>query len=286
METETTGEMKLAEAYASRRLGRECLSDLQLDQLALGELGGVEGDRARLHVTQCPVCEAAHNRLEEERRRFSREVDVSQVAAAILQASHRVDEGVLRRGLRSWILPSAVTAAAFGGLLLLARPVARPVDPRPAAEAGAEAVRAKGGGFALATYVLYAGQEQPGTLHLGEALRAGDRVQFRVTAPRDSYLAVLSVDPQGEVSVFHPPGPEAAFVPAGRDLPLGTAVELDAGPGPETVVALFCDEPRLVADLVQALAPGAPSGSAEGPHVGRLPCTEVRTRLPKAPSPP
>lgn len=264
---------------ATRRQGRECLSDLQLDQLALGELGGVEGDRARLHLTQCVHCEAAQARLEAERGRFAQEVNVGAVTARLLQP-RALAPTPLRRWARALAWPTAVSAAAALGLIFVAAPLTTSGPSGGAAPASG--TRTKGAALSLATYVRFAGQDQPGTLHLGQPLGEGDRLAFRVSTNEPGHLAILAVDGKGEVSVFYPPGPQTAPLQAGKDQALETAVELDATPGEETVIALLCETPRPVAALVDATRRAA-GQTGRAPLTGPLleDCAEARTTLVK-----
>lgn len=261
---------------ASRRQGVSCLSDLQLDQLALGELTGVREDSARLHLSQCRTCEQAHERLTWARRQFETDVNVPNVAARLMaKAAPTSGASRWRPWVRLLAWPATVSAAAALALVYMApSPTAVPLGTN-------NGVRAKGSGLALSTYVKFAGQDQPGTLHMGQALGAGDRLQFRVSTKQAGHLAILSLDARGEVSVFYPPGAQTAPVPAGRDQPLGTAVELDDSPGQETVVALLCEKPWPIAALVNAFAaqardPGAQTASPLSNH-----CAEARTTLTK-----
>lgn len=260
---ESKNEQGVGGVRGSRRVGSECLSDLQLDQMELGELDGVTTDRARLHLGQCSACSDAHRALVDHQRAFVRTVDVPTVSARIIAQAYP-SGGRAKRWLRSLAMPAGLGAALAGALVVLGQPLKL-----------APTERSKGGSLALTTYVKYAGHEQAGTLYMGEALRAGDRVQFRVTTSSPGHLAILSIDGRGEVSVFYPSGATTASLSAGKDQPLGNAVELDESAGNETVVALLCETERPLAELVTA-ARRAPS---EPLHKG---CVETRTSLTKA----
>lgn len=284
MSTVSKGEIPPAGVAAlvrgmSRRLGGECLSDLQLDQLALGELQGLVQDRAKLHLAQCSACDEANRRVMQERKRFAEETDFPGVAARLLQRV-QPQGGVLRRWLRVLALPAGLSAAAALALVMMAGPL-HTVVPQ-----AANAVRTKGAGFAVSTYVKFAGQEQPGTLYMGQPLTSGDRLQFRVDVPRAGYLGIFAVDARGTVSVFYPPEGELSRVMPGRDQALGTAVELDDSPGTETVLALLCEKPTAVADLVKRVKEAAADGGDGATTPGQLhvPCAEIRTTLTKLPS--
>ncbi|MDX2022885.1 MAG: DUF4384 domain-containing protein [Deltaproteobacteria bacterium] len=257
-------------AGGARRVGRECLSDLQLDQMELGELDGVTNDRARLHLAQCGVCKEAWEALVADRRAFAEAVDVPRVAARIVATAYP-SGGRVKRWLRGLALPAALAAAAASALVLLAQPLKL---------APTERIKGGAGAVTLATYVKYAGHEQPGSLYMGEPLRVGDRVQFRISTAAPGHLAILSIDGRGDVSVFYPSGSTTASVGAGKDQPLGNAVELDESEGTETVVALLCEAERPLADLVTAARKAATQGAVPAPlHTG---CVETRTTLTKA----
>jgi hypothetical protein len=248
----------------SRRRGPGCLSDLQLDQLQLGELSPEARGVSERHLAGCPSCAQAHSALATLAATFAGETDVPSLAARTLDAAAQKRTPPWRR----WLMPVSLSAAAaLGATLLLVRP--------PLPETG---TRTKGG-FSLNTYVQHAESDAPARLHLGEPLHPGDRVQFRYQGNEAGYLMILSADQAGRVSVYYPPGDAAAPVAAGRDVPLATAIELDDTLGDETVVALRCATAVSVAQAQEALA------KAAAPTSLRLGCAEHRVRLTKVATP-
>lgn len=145
-------------------------------------------------------------------------------------------------------LPLVATLAALA--LLLLRPVAEP-------ELG-PSVRAKGAG--VTGWQLVEGQAE--ALFPGDALRAGDTLQLRVTTTQ-RYAVVLGMDGTGTVTRYLPVGGEesVAFGP-GQGLPLPDGFRLDDAPGPEAFVVLLSPEPLPVADLEQALHDASGDGAA------------------------
>src|SRR5687768_6861817 len=151
----------------SRRQGEACLSDLQLDQLALGEWAGTRAEQAQEHLAQCSACAAAHNLLVSDRNQFHAQVNVASVTARILEQASRSpkDESQdtqqsspsIRGRLQRWVQvlawPSAASAVAALALIYFVRPLAVPHDV-------AQGVRAKGANISLSTYVRFAGQDQ------------------------------------------------------------------------------------------------------------------------------
>jgi hypothetical protein len=241
--------------------------------MALGELDGMTSDRARLHLGQCRSCAEAWQEVTANRRQFEQQVNVPQVAARILAASQPSAKR-WQRWLRSMAWPAGMSVAAAVALVFLAQPLKTNFGSTE---------RAKGSSFALSTYVKFAGHDQAGAFYLGQPLRAGDRVQFQVSSATAGHLAILSIDGANEVSVFYPVGGTTVAIAAGKDLPLGNAVELDEAEGKETVVALLCETERPMAELVnaaRAVAAATKPGELLGPL--RTGCVEARTILTKA----
>lgn len=229
----------------SRRQADECLSDLQLDQLALDELDGVTADRARLHLGQCQQCENAAQAIRAAAHTFERTVNVPQVAALAMARAFPSQP-------RKWALhlawPAGLSLAATA-LVMFSLP-SQPSTPGVARIKGAQSL-------SLQTYVKFASHDGPGATYTGQPLAAGDRVQFRITSATAGHLAILSASPSVggalNVSAFYPAGPTTAPLAAGKDMPLGNAVELDAAEGPETVIALLCSSEREVSELAGLL---------------------------------
>jgi hypothetical protein len=92
----------------------------------------------------------------------------------------------------------------------------------------------------------------------GATLAPGDVLQFEVRSAEDGYVAVLSRDGQGTVTVYHPfEGPRAARYQAASPL-LPAAIELDDVRGREDVYALHSREPFALDWAVAALKEGRP----------------------------
>jgi hypothetical protein len=252
-----------------------CVSKLTLDRYALGELPGPQGDAVSAHLAGCGDCAVVHAFIIADGERFAREQPVSALAAAVLaRAAERGPRALLRR----LAFPLVAMCAAAAGLALWALPADR------------EGGRTKGAAFSLSSYVLHAEGAQPAAPHLGEALHPGDRLQFRYNGGQGGFLAEVAVDSAGKVSVYYPPGPTAAPVPAGHEVALSTAVELDDALGRETVVAVRCDRPLAVADVVRAaqqavdVARNAGNAPTDLGALG-LPCAETRHAIAKTTRP-
>ncbi|HEY6907941.1 MAG TPA: zf-HC2 domain-containing protein [Myxococcales bacterium] len=219
----------------AERLWPACLSALQLDRFATGELDDAAAAEVRAHLQTCPQCSQA---VESMRPREP----LPALRAVPLRP---------RRPIRL-VAAVAGVAAAAGVLLVL-----RPSVPRE---------RSKGSGFALGMYVQHGGEVR--RAGAGEEVAPGDAVRFVVTVPADGYVAVLSLDAQGRGSIYYPAGPRAAPVSRGSDLALPLGTRLDATVGEERIVGLFCAAPVDLEPLRAALERGG-SAVPEGCQVTR-----------------
>ena len=158
----------------------------------------------------------------------------------------RVEPAPRGEGWRWGVWLGAVLAACLTAVFSGVAP--RPVEPSPE-------YAAKGGPL-LEVYRLREGGGVP--VWPGERLGAGDSLQFGVKAGTRGYVAVLSRDGVGQVTVYYPYGGDAAVAYAPGQPLLPGAIELDATPGTEELYALFSPEPFALGSAVKALESGAP----------------------------
>ncbi|AKJ08376.1 uncharacterized protein DUF4384 [Archangium gephyra] len=156
-----------------------------------------------------------------------------------------------RGSTRRWGLLLGPALAACVAAVLVALP------PRP--EEAPPAYVAKGG-LVLGVYRLREGTGVP--VEPGETLAAGDALRFEVKAGANGYVAVLSRDGAGRVTVYHPYGGAAAVAYTPQQPVLPGSIELDGTPGAEELYALFSPEPFALAPAVEALSSGTPLESA------------------------
>lgn len=258
-----------------RSLGPSCVSDLVLDRVALGETTESERAAVAAHVAGCPGCAQASAALAADRAAWASEADVANLAVDVLARSQRQTKQVWRQIL----LRRMLTPLAMGGAIALISFVAGP-------KLG---TRTKGE-FSLSPYVLHPENASAGGLHLGEPLHPGDQLQFRYNGGQAGYLAIVSVDANGQVSSYYPPGPTAAPVEAGRDVPLRTAVELDGTLGQEVIVGVRCQTALPLETIVGAARKAVDAARARGAaptELGALglPCVETRHQIAKLPRP-
>jgi len=215
-----------------------CLSNLVLDRLLTRELAEDRRQTVRAHLDGCPRCSARLVGFERERDQFD------EVAPRL-----RVRAPARRR---SWglALAAAGSLAVAALVLLFLRP--RAGDPDRPGQRVAGPTRAKGG-LRLSVYLKQGDQVVMG--RSGDAVHPGDAIRFAYTDVTDGYLAILSRDGAGQVSVYYPEGERAA--PAARadqEVILPGSIILDEVLGPETLYAVHCAAPVevvLIAERVQ-----------------------------------
>jgi len=205
-----------------------CLSDLQLDRVACGELARSQVDG---HLSSCAACLARLDELAEAHRRLAPEMTR---AAARLAAE--VAPRPLRRRRAVIAAAGAILAAAAALLLFL--------WPRGDQRAGG--LRAKGG---LSLDLAVRRQDgRVDTVLPGERLAAGDAIRFRVASSTAGQLVIVGLDAVGQVSAYVPP----IAIPSGRGDWLDGAIELDDSPGPERIVAVLCPKSNEVSEVLAA----------------------------------
>jgi hypothetical protein len=217
------------------RSGDECLSDLQLDALALGALNDAQTRQAEGHLSSCSRCSDRRDALGAATR-LSAEVLARSPSRGRAAETTRQD---VRRASRGAWMGGVLAAVAAAAALLLVIENAPLVSSR-------DAVRSKGAGR-VGFFVRHAGVVRRGNDR--ERVSPGDALRFVVTSSVPSYVAVLSRDGKGHVSVYHPSGPRAARTEPGVERPLDASVVLDDVLGEERVYALACSTPVEVASI-------------------------------------
>jgi hypothetical protein len=210
----------------AERIWPACLSALQLDRLLAGELSASEAREVETHLAACARCSEAAASLRAGRNEPLPPLKVVP----------------LRRPLWPRIAAATAALAAAASLLLVLRPSGE---------------RIKGSGFALEMYIQHGSEVR--RAGPGETVAPGDALRFAVIAPVESYVAVLSLDPEGRSSIYFPLGPRAERIPAGADVPLPLSTRLDATIGKERIVALFCRSP-IDLEPVRAHSDRVPDG--------------------------
>jgi hypothetical protein len=216
-----------------------CLSNLRLDTLMVGELDAVAARDAERHLASCARCAARRREL----------ADVAQDLFARRPTLGRASTGrpspvapSLQTGRRwGWRL-GAIAGAGVATVAAMLLVVARPSD----------GWRAKGAGVTFEAFLLHPRGDVALVLD-GDRLSPGDRLRFRVTSTRPGYVAVVSVDPAGEVSSYLPPTRMLDELPAGRSVELGGSAELDGRLGRERLLAVVCSRQLETAAVLRAV---------------------------------
>ena len=217
------------DAFGSLRDGTtpECLSDLTLDCLRNNELTPDERARAELHLQTCARCQAKRLALQGP---ALEEAELPLLAARVRRAA-----GPGARFAPAWLGPIAIAA---GLAAVVAAFVWKPAEP---------STQVKGGDSL--TLVVKRGDGHVERVTEGATLFVKDQVRFSLDLKVGAFVAVLSLDSAGEVSVYTP---EPVALTKGAEQLLETSVELDASEGAERFVAVLCDQPKPIADLVTA----------------------------------
>ena len=216
----------------------DCLSDLQLDALVLDALDAVQTEQARCHLASCERCT--------ERRR---QLGAATAGSAKLLAQSPIPgrsallAGASRRArARAWLGAAGAALAAAAALLLFIGRSPLPLE--------GDVVRSKGSSR-IGYFVKHGGAVRRGSER--ERVSPGDALRFVLTSSEARYVAVLSRDGAGQVSVYHPSGPRAERVEPGVERALDASVILDDVLGEERLYALSCSAPIEVARVAAAL---------------------------------
>lgn len=223
------------------------LSSEDLDLLALGALPESERGAAEAHLGGCEACGRRRDALVRETTQYRQSVQPRLLEKTVA----RLESPRVR-----WRWPSfalLATAAAIATVVIIAdRPAPAP-DGYVAAR-GAPVFR-----------VIVARGEARAELAPDSKLREGDRLRFLVDPTSARYVLVLSRDGAGRWSVYAPFGGEESLALDPGEQLLPGAVELDATPGREHLIAVFSDRPLrsdAVLDELRSLS-WPPRGSVE-----------------------
>jgi hypothetical protein len=252
---------------------QEEISDLSLEQYALGELPPKEEARVRAELARDAGLRDRLDALRESDRQILAAYPVEDMAAVIrgkLRAEASTPRGLSgERAIRRF--PPLVFAlpVAASILLFLSFLVARERILPSYASTGAEVTRLKGVKTHLTVYRKAAsGAEE---ISDGGTARPRDVLQISYTAAEAKYGVILSVDGRGTVT-WHLPGRYAGTALAAPSLSqqgeviLPSAYELDDAPSFERFLLVYSAAPfdvRTVQQAVQALA-SRPKTAASG----------------------
>lgn len=192
-----------------------------------------------------------------ERDAFLASAASARILARLQAAQTAQARASRRRRTRRWFMGAGVSAAMAATLLWFVLRGVAPDAPPPSAR---EDIRIKGSGSTMTLLRVSAGAVVP--VRDGTPLRAGEKVRFQYKTQR-GFVMIVSIEAAGGFTVFHPHGGSASAAVARPEGVLDGAIELDASPSDERVIALFTDAP-LSRDAARALVerayPPMPTG--------------------------
>ncbi|MDD9940342.1 MAG: hypothetical protein OXU20_04670 [Myxococcales bacterium] len=236
--------------HLTRERPDECISDLTLDAWMADDLPPQRAQEVASHLAACARCSDRRRQFLADRLVLFPDAPPSATEAptAPLQATAKHAPPMAQRSRRITATLGAVAAAmGIAAVALLAQ--------KPGAEAPGE--RTKGGASLPFFFVKHDGVVSRALD--GARVPAGSSLRFVYNADNPVYLAIISLDPRNELSVYYPAKTHAAQVQPGREAALDSAVKLDGSLGQETLWALFCDQATPIDRLLAALRadPGA-----------------------------
>lgn len=216
-----------------------CPSDLALEAHLL------EPERSKIapHLDACKRCQgrlAAMREQGDEFRRFVFPATVEKVEDAVSRPRFRL----------AWLFAPAGAVAALAAALLVFVRTGPPADY----------LGVKGNELRLSAFVNAEGGAR--AVEDGAEVPAAAALRFQVSAAKDCYLWILSVDAKGQVSRLYPPKGTLPTKHAAGPVPGGAL--LDGEAGPERLYAV-CAPERMAWNDVKSAAP-----RADGPETVRL----------------
>ncbi len=192
------------------------------------------------HIRGCDKCKARVSELQASRETFLREQPWMDFSKSLPKT-----EPAKPHWNFDWRWLAAPIAVAAGLLVFVLVPKT------------GEEVRWKGGGLGV---VRVSPDGTAESLSSESTLKPGDRIQLRFTARRTGYLGIFGLDGNGKANVMFPKaGGASQMVQLLDDPRLPGTFEIDAEPGPEQFIVLFCDDPFWMGPVLQQLAKGPPT---------------------------
>lgn len=242
----------------SRRVGEDCLSDLALDRLAMGELDGEAAARANEHLGRCHPCRDRAVELELDRERFL----AAPPALALPDAGPSRVPAARRRPWLATGLGGGLAVAASVALVLLLRKREPPAGSASSPAPTADTVASKGLDFELVAVVDRKGHQT--RAQSGDSVVPGDRVQLAYSIVEPGYLFVVGIDGTSRATVYFPEGGGSGEVQPGREVELPFSLVVDAVPGPEHFYGVLCRDARAPTDVAHAIETLGPRATLPG----------------------
>lgn len=219
-----------------------CPSDLLLDAWAAAELDAKVVAQLEKHLSHCSDCQQRHASFEHERAEFleaAPNFEAQRKLAGATLPTRKSSGEQKTRGLAAF----AVGLGAIGLFCVLSM---RPWEKTPASGTAH--------GPHLSVSVKRGQLVVPAAS--GVAVQAGDVLRFAYSTDLDAYLALLNVEARGVRAYFPITGSQAQHIHPGNEVPLDFSVELDASPGVERVLGVFCRTPFEIHPCFRSCKPG------------------------------
>ena len=229
-----------------------CPSDLTFDALTAAELEPGERDALEQHVAGCSDCQARRSVHAQEREAFLALAPSFGALRTQMRARTQPPRHPRRLGA-----PHAWAAAALCAAALLA------VQPWRTSNS----TRSKGAPR-LGLFIKRVETIRRGAT--GDEVSAGELLRFTYSSDTAVYFALLNVDARGARAYFPSGRVAATRLPSGQDVALDFSVELDAEPGVERMLGVFCQKPFETTPLIAALVHAAELPEMPGCHVDEM----------------
>lgn len=249
----------------------DCLSDLALDQVRVGELAS---ETISAHLDACGRCRARQRSLAEAHLAVelppldltSKELTPQDLTPQDLKP---LDPPPQVKPRRRWAQTSAagLAIAAAALLLIIVRPATPLDDPEPSTHNPTPTTRTKG------APTLHFHIRRDGTILKGgpgDALHPGDALRFAYSWSEGGAIAVLSRDGAGTISAYFPAGEHTYAAAAGEEIDLPGAVLLDEVLGDEVLYGFFCRSELPLLTLERAIEARPDDPSVRGCAIDRV----------------
>jgi anti-sigma factor RsiW len=247
-------------------------SNWTLRRLHAGELPAPEAARVQAHVGACEACAGTLQAVVKEQAEFEAQVSFERFEAGVEQARARQVRAADGAGAQArWVRPLMAVAATVL-VVVLARPLLESRGGDVTALPAVGGNRIKGGATAELRIGGGSGPQRVVDVGTPEALRPDEAVRLAYTAEGYRYVAVISVDAQGEVSPLYPEeanGESLAVAPGAGKHWLPDSVGF-TGTGVERVVLVLTEAPLSMPALSAAAKKAFTAADGDVTRMGAL----------------
>lgn len=239
-----------------------CLSDFVLDQIVAGDLDGAPAEVARRHLAECARCSGRLASFEA--------VEVPPFSTLGTKPSEAP-----RPRMKSFMITLAAAALAAGIALYASSKNGE--EPH----ASTEVTRAKGS-LALGVVVRRSSGSVARLAARGQ-VSPGDSLRFELASADSGFLGVLGVDAAGVVTPYAPASGSLRAFAGGPPVVLEETIVADDTLGIERLVAVLCEDPVPMAELVASAQRALAASSGDPTRVANLRerCVEARFDIEK-----